>query len=244
MRTLTDAELLNVWERGLGQPAVYQALNLLAASASETPPQDWAAVSIGRRDAAILALRERTFGSRIASLATCPACSELAEVTFEVAQVLAEVPSESLATLSLVDFGYRVEFRLPNSLDVAAIENEASVEAARNTLFARCMLSAERDGESVSVSQLPLELVGKVADRMSIADPQADIRLDCICPACDHAWQAAFDIVTFFGTEIHTWAARMLREIHLFASAYGWREADVLALSPTRRRLYLELIDA
>jgi len=244
MRTLTDAELLNVWERGLGQPAVYQALNLLAASAPQTPPRDWAAVSIGRRDAAILALRERTFGSRIVSLATCPKCSERAEVTFEVAQVLAEAPSESLATFSLADFGYCVEFRLPNSLDVAALENAASVEAARTTLLARCMLSAERDGEEVAASQLPMELVSEVADRMSVADPQADVRLDCICPACGHAWHAAFDIVSFFWTEINAWAARMLREIHRLASAYGWREADVLALSPTRRRLYLELIDA
>src|SRR5438876_7126247 len=93
MRALTDAELLSVWERGLGQSAVQQALQLLAAASPETPPDDWATLSIGRRDACLLALRERTFGSRIVSLATCPACGEQAEVTFEVAQVLAETSS-------------------------------------------------------------------------------------------------------------------------------------------------------
>lgn len=242
MRALTDAELLSVWERGLGQPAVHQALNLLAASAPETPQNDWAVMSIGRRDASLLNLRESMFGSRIVSLATCPGCREQAEVTFDVGQVLAEPVSDQPATLTLDVSGWRVQVRLPNSLDVAAIENAVSVEAARFTLLARCLLSAERDGEPVVADQLPAAITNEVSARMSTADPQADVRLDCTCPACGHRWQAAFDIVPFIWTEISAWAARTLRQIHLLASAYGWREADILAISPTRRGLYLELV--
>jgi hypothetical protein len=33
----------------------------------------------------------------------------------------------------------------------------------------------------------------------------------------------------------------MLYDVHALASAYGWREADVLAMSPMRRQVYLEL---
>jgi hypothetical protein len=157
---------------------------------------------------------------------------------------LAESPPDQPATVALDVSGCHVQFRLPNSLDVAAIENAASVEAARTALLARCLVSAERDGELVAANQLPAELAGEVAARMSVADPQADVRLECTCPACGHAWQAAFDIVSFFWTEISAWAARTLREVHWLASAYGWREADILALSPTRRRLYLELVGA
>ncbi len=244
MRALTDAELLSVWERGLGQPAVHQALHLLAAAAPETPPNDWGALSIGHRDASLLALRERTFGSRIVSLVTCPACCEQAEVTFEVAQVLAAPSPVQSATLAFDVSGCHVQFRLPNSLDVAAIENAVSIDAARTALLARCLVSAERGGELVAAEQFPAELAGEVAARMSAADPQADVRLDCTCPTCGHAWQATFDIVSFFWTEICAWAARTLREIHLLASAYGWRETDILALGPTRRRLYLELVGA
>ena len=50
------------------------------------------------------------------------------------------------------------------------------------------------------------------------------------------------DVAAFFWTELNAWAVRLLREIHALASAYGWREADILALSPKRRDLYLELI--
>lgn len=241
MRALTDTELLSVWERGLGLPAVQQALHLLAAASPETPQDEWALLSIGRRDASLLALRERTFGSRIVSLASCPACDEQAEIAFEVSQVLAESPSTSPTKLTLHASDCDVQFRLPNSLDVAAIANAESVEAGRATLLARCLLSAECCGEKVVAAQLPAEIAEEVAARMSAADPQADVRLVCNCPACGHSWQAVFDVASFFWTEISVWANRTLREIHLLASAYGWREADILALSPTRRHLYLEL---
>ena len=77
---------------------------------------------------------------------------------------------------------------------------------------------------------------------MAEADPQADIQLALSCPACGHQWLSTFDIVSFFWSEINAWAYRILREVHILASAYGWREADILAMSPYRRQLYLEMV--
>ena len=57
-----------------------------------------------------------------------------------------------------------------------------------------------------------------------------------------HGWQAALDVAADFWLELHAWARGMLREIHTLARAYGWREADILALSPARRRHYLQLV--
>jgi hypothetical protein len=51
-----------------------------------------------------------------------------------------------------------------------------------------------------------------------------------------------FDIASFFWTEIAAEAKRLLGEVHILASAYGWREADILSLNPLRRRFYLEAI--
>jgi hypothetical protein len=76
---------------------------------------------------------------------------------------------------------------------------------------------------------------------MSDADPQADVELALACPSCGHQWPAAFDIASFLWKELHAWALRTLREVHTLARSYGWREDDVLALSGTRRQLYLEL---
>ena len=43
-------------------------------------------------------------------------------------------------------------------------------------------------------------------------------------------------------TEVQAHAAQLLRDVHLLASNYGWREAEILNLSPVRRQAYLELI--
>src|SRR5206468_730296 len=39
-------------------------------------------------------------------------------------------------------------------------------------------------------------------------------------------------------------AGRLLREVDALARAYGWREPDILALTPWRRDAYLQLVNA
>ena len=39
-------------------------------------------------------------------------------------------------------------------------------------------------------------------------------------------------------------ALRLLGHVHALARAYGWREADILAMSPARRQVYLDLAGA
>jgi hypothetical protein len=62
------------------------------------------------------------------------------------------------------------------------------------------------------------------------------------CAACGHRWSALFDIVAFFWTELCVRAERLLVEVHTMARAYGWREADILAMSEARRHCYLEFL--
>lgn len=244
MRPLAAQELLDAWERGLGEPPVQRALTLLAAACPECVPDALARESVGRRDGRLLTLREWTFGSRLVSLAACPACGEALETSFDVGDIRAEDgPEESL---SLRVSSLELTFRLPNSLDVAALASGAAGEdlgGARRRLLGRCLLAARgAEGNEVSLERLPETALQAVADRMAEADPQGDVELALSCPACGHGWPAAFDIASFFWTEVDAWARVLLHEIHALASAYGWREADILALSPWRRRSYLELI--
>jgi uncharacterized protein (UPF0212 family) len=249
MHPLSAWELLDVWERGLAQPPVQRVLTLLAAADPEAPPDALAALSIGQRDARLLTLREWTFGPQLVSLATCPGCSERLELTFNVADIRVPSPSqgegwEGVETLSLSAASHEVRFRLPNSLDLAAIAEHEDVTATRRLLLERCLLGAQHDGEEVALDQLPDGVIDALVKRMGQADPQADVQLDLSCPACGHQWQAAFDIASFFWSEINAWAYRILREVYILASAYGWREADILAMSPWRRQLYLEMVSA
>jgi hypothetical protein len=77
---------------------------------------------------------------------------------------------------------------------------------------------------------------------MGQADPLADLTLLATCPACGHNWRILFDIVSYFWDEIQAWGGRLMREVHTLASAYGWRETDILAMSAWRRQRYLEMI--
>jgi hypothetical protein len=94
----------------------------------------------------------------------------------------------------------------------------------------------------MSIDRLPADVTEAISARMAEADPQADVRLNLVCPQCNHRWQAPLDIAAFLWSEIQAWAVRLLREAHLLASTYGWREADILAMTPWRRQVYLELI--
>src|SRR5919109_395600 len=131
MRPLSVTELLAAWERALDQTPTERALTLLAACSMEAPDA-LARLSLGRRDARLLVLRELTFGAELTSLAACPACGERMECTFNVAdlRVAPELETGEDFTLTLNDDELR--FRLPNSLDQLALTACADVAAARD----------------------------------------------------------------------------------------------------------------
>jgi hypothetical protein len=77
---------------------------------------------------------------------------------------------------------------------------------------------------------------------ISQADPHVEIWLALNCPVCDHRWKITLDITSYLWAEIDRWARRLLSQVHIIASNYGWGESDILALSPLRRQNYLDLI--
>jgi hypothetical protein len=244
MRSLSAAELLGVWERGLTQSQVQRALELLSAVYRETSPEQLLALSLGRRDGELLALRERLFGPEMAGVAVCPQCSGQLDLTLNASELRAACATEPETEVALSVAGYDLQFRYPNSGDVVAVMDTNDVDEARNRLLDRCLLSVESEGAPVASDQLPREVVAAVSDRMAQGDPLADIQLAVSCPVCNHRWLAAFDIVSFLWREIESLAARLLRDVHTLASGYGWSERDILALSPVRRQFYLASLGA
>jgi|SRR6185437_14197210 len=242
MRALSASELLEVWEHGLDQGPVERALALWGAASPETRREALAALSIGRRDAALLTLRKWTFGPRLACLAVCHHCGQQLELTFNVDEVLLSplVEPDGAATMTVA--GYELQFRTPNSLDIAAVVNGHETDEQRKILFERCLLAARRQGKPATPAELPSAVVEVVVERIAGMDPQADVELNISCSSCGQQWRAVFDIVSFFWSEIDAWARRLLLEVHLLASAYGWQEGDILALSPWRRQCYLEMV--
>jgi len=249
MRTPQHAELLTVWERGLDQPAPVVALLLLAVAHPDESAERLAQLTIGQRDRLLLALREQLFGPRLESVVTCPACGERLELSFAVADVRTPAELHQADPPLLLETGsYRVHFRPPNSLDLLAVAEsraDPDLSTRRNQLLARCLVTVERAGQLLPApapADLPAEVVQAILDAMARADPQAETLLALHCPACGHQWQDLFDILGFLWQEIQTWAYGLVRDVHTLALAFGWGEADILALSPWRRQLYLDLV--
>lgn len=242
MRSLSASELLDVWERGLHQSSIQRALTLLTAACPDIPPDKLVNLSIGQRNGLLLSLRERMFGSQLVSLATCPACGDRLELTFTVSDIRIAPEIEAAPVLVAKVENYEVQFRLPTSLDLSAMVGQKDLTMIRQQLLKRCLLSARYNGEVSSIGELPATVVDAVLQGMAQADPQADLQLALSCSACKHQWQATFDVISFFWSEIHAWSRRLLREVHTLASAYGWHETDILAMSPQRRHFYLEAI--
>ena len=65
--------------------------------------------------------------------------------------------------------------------------------------------------------------------------------ISLVCPSCGEKWDGIVEIVRFLWAEIRGRARRLLQAIDALARAYGWREADVLALSDTRRSIYVQM---
>lgn len=240
MRPFSSAELLDVWERGRQRPQPERALALLESACPDQHRDALAALSIGERDARLMLLRRWTFGGRVTSVANCAACGIPMELDFDLADVAGAGEPPPAQPLVVKAASYSVCFRLPASHDLLALlDGRQEAGQVRRRLLERCVLSVE-GGERGAA--LPEQVAAAVIEAMTQADPLADIRLALCCPVCGHAWQVVFDIVAFYWDEIDAWARQTLREVHTLARAYGWSEAEILALGARRRQHYLEIL--
>lgn len=242
MHAVDAPGLLQAWEDASGRAMPARALRLVAAAiADPIAPAALARWSVRRRDAALCELRLHLFGRVAEGLVPCPACAEPLELQVDVLQVRPKpsADDEDARVLRIGDL--TVTWRLPNSEDLVAIAEEPDESRARARLLARCVSSATRGPEHLDVSALDADVTERVA--AALAREHADLAplLVLDCPACGHMAEVPFAIDAFLWREVDAWARRTLGEVHALARAYGWTEPEILALSATRRRLYLEL---
>jgi hypothetical protein len=220
---LTEAALLAAWEAGLDlTPAARGAV--LASSAGGG---DVASLPLGDRDRLLFDLRESCFGTALVCELDCPACAERLQIEIATTQLRVEA---NAAPADVVTPDGTLRVRPVTGADLVGLGTDR-----RRTLIRRCVLDA---GE---LSDTALEVV---AARLPELDPQADITVSLSCDACGHEWDDPFDICDYLWTELDAYARRLLYEVHSLALAYGWSEAEVLAVSPHRRRLYIDAIPA
>lgn len=241
MRIPSDSELIAMWERASGEHPVDRALTVLSACFGESP-QELAALSIGSRDARLLEIYECFFGRELNAFAECPVCGEALEYSLDAHNLSAPKQRDDDASLILEMDEMRLRLRLPDSFDLRALNECGDVEGATSLLIKRCVVESFVGETPTPVERLPESMVNAIADRLAAANPQAEMLIDLICTACSHPWQITFDIELFLWAKISATVRRLLQQVHTLASVYGWHEHDILALSPTRRQIYVEMV--
>lgn len=239
---LSDAALLSAWEEGQRCPPLDRAAGLLRLALPDAERASVDTWSIGQRDACLLDIRRATFGEHLAGITLCSACGEQLDIAFNIRDIrspYSETPMEVEAMAG--DVPYHVTFRTPTSADVQAVRHE-DLDTAWRSLAERCVLHASRGGETLPATALPDEVVAAISEAMASHDPQSDVHIEMTCPACGHAWTVVFDIVDFLWREVAMRARQIALDVHTLALAYGWREADILAMSPARRQTYRDLV--
>ncbi|MEU6260148.1 hypothetical protein [Streptomyces sp. NPDC047043] len=232
------AELLAAWEAGLGEPPVGRALLLHRTARPEVDTGRLPQLPVGEREADLFALRRALFGERMQVRLECAACGADMEFDLDAGELAGSVGSSGESVVRVQQDGWDVEFRLPGVADLQTAARSAHPRAA---LLARCLVSAVHHGTAVPAGELPAPVQRRIAEAVEAADPGADLALNVACPECGEATRSELDIASYLWTELDAWARDVLLDVHLLATAYGWTEPEILALSPTRRRYYLEL---
>lgn len=237
--------LLQAWEECREASPGERGLILLRVAAPALSAADGSALSVGRRDALLLDLFRRLFGDTAPALVTCPGCRDELEFDVPLSGIAVTPPADPPGHYMLRCDGQEIAYRLPSAADLAALGAEARgevLDAAARSLVQRCVLAMPSDLSMSPDAAAAFEAA--IAARVAEDDPQAAVTLDFDCPACGEHWQAPFDIVEFLWRRLDVFANALLRDVHVLAANYGWSERQIVALSPPRRRHYIELIGA
>ena len=232
MRTLTQAELLSLWETGRRLSSLDRAVLMAGAVAGSGrgDPADW---PLGVRNYALAQLHRIHFGDSIRGYTRCRQCGAQLEFEFDLTAMENE---DTTPIQQLVSVG-KWKFRLPTSRVLAVAASAASESAAARRLVGECCAETEAANPEWTDSELVA-----IEEQLAAADPLAEIRLHFDCPACAASFDESLDLPIFVWAEVEAAARRVLAEIHALASVYGWTEAQILSLSPMRRATYLEMV--
>jgi hypothetical protein len=242
MQAFSAAQLLSIWESCGELRGRQRSAALLQRVSPDGPEVDLCAWTLGQWNAALLDLREAIFGPQLALTLPCPDCRERLELDVSL-EALRMGPTDARELSANVD-DWQVRFRLPTIADIEAVSSTATASEAalEDQLLSRCLLHAACAGAERDTAALPAEVRARIDAVMSAADPQGGGLIEVGCSACEQTTTVALDLGALLWQELDAWAHHILSEVHVLASVYGWREADVLGLSARRRSAYLQLI--
>jgi len=229
--------LLDLADAAQGEAPILRALRVAAAAGED--PAELRDAPLGHLHAAVLGLHTALAGPRLEAVASCPRCAAAIEFTLD-ADVLRGLRREAVPGELVLTTGagrWRARWRVPTAGDLAEVVGRVDAASA---LLERCCDVTAPPGEETAAA--PPELVERIETALADADPLAEVTVDLACPDCGAVFDADVDPIAFVWREVESRARRVLGEVDTLARAYGWTEAEVLALTERRRMAYLEIV--
>ena len=213
MRPLSAHEILRIWEKGQNLHPLDRALMILSTACTEMTWDSLSALPIVERDMMLFGLYEQTFGTTLNGFAECPGCGESLEFDISTKNILANrkrISDSGEHVLEISDTNIELTYRLPTSLDLAAIVDCQDVQSGRTILAKRCILEAKKSNVLISENRLSAEIYDRLAQGMEEKDSGADVIINLLCSGCSHQRQLILDILVFLWAKISIHARRLL----------------------------------
>ena len=212
---------------------------------------------IGDRIALILHLRKITIGNILHCTIHCPNCTEKLSIDIPTDSIIQPPnPNPQITyTTKINNTQYNLQIRPINGADLETLTQNQTPQTTTTAggddnidvdvtlsekLLRACILSSDPPLPKTLSSQFQEQLSKKLSE----IDPQADLTLNITCTLCNKTLQTTLDIEDFFFQEITSQYPQIEREIHWIALHYHWDEKTILSLPTSKRKRYVELINA
>jgi hypothetical protein len=236
-------EITGVEEQSVSNNTTIDAMALIRQLLVTTSEQSLSEKDIGQlttweRDQVLAAIYIRHYGTRIDSTMQCGNCNAPFDMDFSLQALMEDLtPDPDVEIERLEDGGYHIHnvgFRLPTGDDECAVFG-LPPDQAEAELLQRCLMDR---------SSLDTDTLAEVQNAMQALSPVVNVDLDAKCPECGHDQSVQFDLQRYLLTSLMNDRGQLVQEIHLLASAYGWRLSEILNLTRSQRRAFVEMVDA
>lgn len=246
MMSFNNHKILEVWEKTQRLRPPDRALTILYAAFPEKTREELASMSVGKRNFLLLDVREKTFGGNLQGALKCYKCKKPLEFTAQTDELRGpDFLKDDTETFHSIKFkDAELEIRALNSFDLAmAADSRSGLYSTRDMLAKLCVNKVFILGKQADVNSLPDEVLDQISFKLKEIDPGAVMKIELKCPECKSDLLIPFDISDFFWKEIQSQAKRLMKEVHILAAAYRWREKDILDMSAVRRNYYLDIAE-
>ena len=212
---------------------------------------------VGDRDVLLLHLRRLTFGDLVRADLICPwpECGEQISLAFGLSDlpvpeppVRAAVHNLRLSGVAASEHAVEVAFRLPDGADQEELSPWAAADpaAAATRLLQHCIVSivpgAPAGTLEDGVAGLSPRARAEIEAEMERLAPPLDRTVQTRCAECGRVVLVPFDLRRYFFGELRTDHDLLYREVHRLAYHYHWGESEILAMSRSRRHIYLDVL--